>query len=540
MRLAGDELVAAVELLQRGRAGQRALGEKTDDLAPRQRVDRRFNRRARNLWTDRNCAQQPQAPMQKARPINLVVNQETDRTRARQLQDHRVDIGDVIGQQQHSARGGNRVEADRRHAIKGASNQTKRQSKQTLRRQENDIGRQQSGRDRIEQKLRAGRHAEFRRDDVLNEYGHNAKEIHEQIVGAENATAPLRFDLLLQMGVQRHDKQRAGDAHQEKRPQENRAFGIGLTRQDRSTNQPARADGNKTDLHLMRGHPRDEEAAADNAQPQRGGIEAGVRGGADLVRVQGTGNLEQRQVKRPGEAVKIADAEHAQANGLLAPDIPQLSEVLPQQTGAKRLVGMRRCRLHLITGDQRAKGEQGQNAHGHLGRNPVSAQRAVAEIEQRSTRETAQQHARNCGDLDDANGRTDLRDRDDLLDDPLLGRRKKSALDAQQEQSYDRQRETVGPERRRYQEHDAELGPKAGHDYAALGKPIRDPPRCWSEEHKRQNDDRRQDGLDQLGRRFRAGRIVGKDFRRHRSAQRDQHELGGVVVQENLNLHRNK
>ena len=40
--------------------------------------------------------------------------------------------------------------------------------------------------------------------------------------------------------------------------------------------------------------------------------------------------------------------------------------------------------------------------------------------------------------------------------------------------------------------------------------------------------------------RRRADVLVGKDFRRHRHAQGDEHQLGGVVVQQNLNLHRHE
>ena len=49
----------------------------------------------------------------------------------------------------------------------------------------------------------------------------DAEEIHEKIVRAEDAPAPLRLDLLLQMRVERHDKKRPGHAHGEKREREN-------------------------------------------------------------------------------------------------------------------------------------------------------------------------------------------------------------------------------------------------------------------------------------------------------------------------------
>ena len=42
--------------------------------------------------------------------VNLVVDEKADRARAGQLQDHRVDIGDVVGQQQHAAGGRQRLQ----------------------------------------------------------------------------------------------------------------------------------------------------------------------------------------------------------------------------------------------------------------------------------------------------------------------------------------------------------------------------------------------------------------------------------------------
>ena len=115
------------------------------------------------------------------------------------------------------------------------------------------------------------------------------KRFTNKIVRAEDAPAPLRLDLLLQMRVERHDKKRPGHAHQKERPRKSALLGFDSPASRAPQISPHEPIGNQPDFHLMRGHARDQETAADDAHAQRGRVDAGMRRRADLVQVDRTG-----------------------------------------------------------------------------------------------------------------------------------------------------------------------------------------------------------------------------------------------------------
>ena len=188
--LAGDQFVAAVQFLQRRRAGQAAFGKQAHHLARVERLHRRLDGRARLLWADRDRAQQPHAPAQDARLVNFVVDQVADRPRAGQLQHDHVDVGDMVRQQEHAAGGGERLQAHRRHPVKRPAQQPERQAQQPFRRQEDDEDRHRQGGHGIKQELVRGSQLELGRDDVLQHDRDQAEDVHEKIVRRQDASAP--------------------------------------------------------------------------------------------------------------------------------------------------------------------------------------------------------------------------------------------------------------------------------------------------------------------------------------------------------------
>jgi len=285
-------------------------------------------------------------------------------------------------------------------------------------------------------------------------------------------------------------------------------------------------------------HARDEKTAADDAQPQRGGVDPGLESGAgSAIVVDRSGNLKQGQVERAGQSVKIADAEHAKPDRLLAPNVAQLPEVLPQQRHPVRLVGMRRGRLDLVTGDQGEQGEETQNGHRRVGGMPGIVQKGAAKIEKCSAGQAAQKHAGNRRHLHHADCGADFCGGDDFLDDALLGRGKNRALHPQEKQPEDRQTQIMISQGAQDHRHDGELSPQGRDDDIALGEAVRNPARRGRKKDERQEDDGGQDRLDHLGVGVGA---AGKQFRCNCRAQGHEHKLGGIIIQQDLNLHRNE
>ena len=290
-RFAGDQLVPAVQFLQRGRAGQRALREETNDVSFRQRINRRFDGRPGLFRADGNGSKQLETPAEQALLVNLVVNEEADRAGAGELQHHGVDVGDMVRQKQDATGGGKRFDSDGGHPIGGATEQTQGKAQQALGGKNHDKDGDDGSGKGIEEELVLGKHSEFRRDDVLQNYGDDAKEIDEEIIGTEDASAALGLNLFLEMGIEGHDKKRAGQAHAEKSQQKEKAGSIGQPGHHCSANQAAGTNGNESDFDLMGGQPGDEKTAANDAQPERSGIDPGLQRGTGAVVVKRSGNL---------------------------------------------------------------------------------------------------------------------------------------------------------------------------------------------------------------------------------------------------------
>ena len=133
-------------------------------------------------------------------------------------------------------------------------------------------------------------------------------------------------------------------------------------------------------------------------------------------------------------------------------------------------------------------------------------------------------------------------DRDDFLDDALLGRRKNGALDAEQKEAEDRRAKGYGTSSAvPIIAMMANCAQRLVTMTLRLEKRSETQPAVGRKKDERQDDDRGQDGLDHAWRRSRRySGLCGKKFRRHRRAQRDEHKLGGIVIQQDLNLHRHE
>src|SRR5438309_8872736 len=98
-----DQFVTALQTQQRARAFQLTLGKKADNFAIGDFFRGRANRRARMTRVARDAADESHKGLQDRLAIKFLVDDVADRSWARDLQNDRIDPGDVIWQKQKSA-----------------------------------------------------------------------------------------------------------------------------------------------------------------------------------------------------------------------------------------------------------------------------------------------------------------------------------------------------------------------------------------------------------------------------------------------------
>ena len=214
--------------------------------------------------------------------------------------------------------------------------------------------------------------------------------------------------------------------------------------------------------------------------------------------------------------------------------------MLPEQIRTERLVGMSGGALNLVAGNKGTEGEKGEDAHRGDRSSPGIMQGGMVIVEKRTPAETSDQHAGNGSNLDHADGGTDLPGRDDFLDDTLFGGGKDRALQAQKEKAKDCDTQIVTIERPTNREHDGDLGPKAGHNHLPFGKAVGNPTCQGGKKDEGKDDDSRQNRFDQFGIRRRILLGSWKYLLGDGHAQGHEHELGGIVIDQDLHLHRDK
>ena len=98
-----DQFITALQTQQRSRAFQLALGKKTDDLALGNFLRCSANGGTRIASIDWNTTQRPQNRVQNRFVIMFLVDDVSNRARASELQNERVNPGDVVRQKEESA-----------------------------------------------------------------------------------------------------------------------------------------------------------------------------------------------------------------------------------------------------------------------------------------------------------------------------------------------------------------------------------------------------------------------------------------------------
>ena len=131
--LAHDEFEALLKLRRDPQPGEAAFGEKTDDIAGLERLDGAEDRLFRLLRRDRDGPIETHEPGDRFDSRVFLQHHETDRSRRRQIDDKRVDVADVITQEEDPARSRNALYSCPSHPVEEPDQRGKQKSERQSR-----------------------------------------------------------------------------------------------------------------------------------------------------------------------------------------------------------------------------------------------------------------------------------------------------------------------------------------------------------------------------------------------------------------------